>query len=138
MCVVLVTHVHTSRCPVVTLKTVPFAFQSLRPPLRSVLDGLRAAIALPLLAGVSPKSVGMQFHWRLVEERTRRVSLQSDEYSARSRCYSMHTVGEKRESSQSRKEHNARGVHPFVISNVLCTAARPRAALPSRDVQSFP
>ena len=38
---------------------------------------------------------------------------------------------------KGRKNNEPRGVHPFVISNVLRTATRSRAALPSHNVQSF-
>ena len=65
--------------------------------------GLRATIALPLVAGVTPRSAGTQFRWRLVEVRARQVSRRSDEYSARSRCYSMHTVGENEEIHKAEK-----------------------------------
>ena len=37
---------------------------------------------------------------------------------------------------KGRKNNEPRGVHPFVNSNVLRTAAHPRAALPSHNVQS--
>ena len=37
---------------------------------------------------------------------------------------------------KGRKNNEPRGVHPFVISNVVRTATRSRAALPSHNVQS--
>ena len=38
---------------------------------------------------------------------------------------------------KGKENKESRGVHPFVISNVLRTAVRPRAALPALNVQSL-
>ena len=48
----------------------------------------------------------------------------------------MHTVGENEENHKAEKNNEPRDVRPFVITNVMRTAAQPRAALSPHDVQS--
>ena len=78
--------------------------------------------------------VGGRSRDSLVERRvnpmsTRRVT---DATREQSRTHKRRNTG----IHKGRKNKESRGVHPFVISNVLRTAARPRAALPSHNVQS--
>ena len=72
---------------------------------------------------------------RLERECTRlRARFTRPGHSVADRCYPRHNhtraLVRKTRSQEGRKEQRLRGVHPFVNSNVMCTAAHPRAALP--------
>ena len=116
----------------------------LRPPLRtptcrqpfgSGTVQRRAAVACRLFS--TPRSA--RGRWLPGEERARRMARRSDEYSARSRCYSTQPHSTKVEESRiTRKQKGTiiKGRPPFCHHQCSRTAARPRAALPRCNVQS--
>ena len=77
--------------------------------------------------------------WLSSEVRGRRMARRSDEYSARSRCYSTQSHSTKTEESkitQMQKGTIIKGRPSFCHHQCSRTAARPRAALPRCNVQS--
>ena len=95
----------------------------------------RAAVACRL--SFTPRSA--RERWLSGEVRARRMARRSDEYSARSRCYSTQphsTTSEESRITRMQKGTIIKGRPPFCHHQCSRTAARPRAALPRRNVQS--
>ena len=136
----LVPRVHTSpRCHCPSRRVGSLAVCACRcalPPAVSPLGRALCSVALPSLVGWSSLPRSARDGWSPGEVRAYRTVRRTDEYSVRSRCYSGHHNRRKTRTHKGRKNNDPRGVHPFVNSNVMRTAARPRAALPSHNVQS--
>ena len=96
---------HVFACPVAAPGS--FAVCACRcalPPTVSPLGRAPCSVALPSLAGWSTCSRSAQNRWLPGKVRARRTVCRSGEYSARSRCYSEHTIGGNIEEQQRQKE----------------------------------
>ena len=112
----LVPRVHTSSLvPSPRWKALPFALRCALPPAVSPLGRAPCSVALPSLAGWSPHSRSARDHWLPGEVRARRTVRRASEYSARSRCYSGHTIGGKQKNNKGRK-NNDQGMSALLSS----------------------
>ena len=106
---------------------------SLHPSLQTVLVQDVSRLRAVLVAGVASTSqgrrlVGVRSKDLLVEWRCNPVNTRHGADAARehSKTHNRRNTG----IDKGRKNNEPRDVHPFVISNVVRTAVRPRAALP--------
>ena len=137
-CVVLVTCVHT-RCPVAAYARVSFASNAVLSPADGPRSGrFTAACCVKCRCCFHSQGhslVGVRSKDSLVERRRNPLSTRQVTDATREQSKTHNRRNTRIDKGRENKE--PRGVHPFVISNVLRTAARPRAALPSFNVQSF-
>ena len=95
------------------------------PPAVSPLGRAPCSVALPSLARLSSPSRSALDRWLLGEERARRMARQSDEYSARNRCYSTQpqsTTIEESRITRMQKGTITKGRPPFC--HLQCNAHR--------------
>ena len=76
------------------------------PPAVSPLGRAPCSVALPSLAGWSPRSRSARDRQLPGEVRACQTVRQSDEYSACNRCYSRHTIGGKQELTKAERTMN--------------------------------
>ena len=126
-------------CPVVAYARMSFA-SVLHPSLLTVLVQdvwLRrtASVAGVISTWRGHSPVGVRSKDSLVERRRNPVNTRHNTDAVRAHSKTHNRRNTKNHKGKENKE--SRGVHPFVISNVLRTAVRPRAALPALNVQSL-
>ena len=99
------THVAAFTCPVAASGSCAVcARRCALPPAVSPLGRAPCSVALPSLAGWSSPSRSARDRWSPGEVRAYQTVRRSDEYSARSRCYSRQHKRRKLESHEGRKE----------------------------------
>ena len=138
---VLVTCVSHVLCPIAAGVVASFTFPCCAFPCRrSSYRTLHSVVLymsqVLLLRWQRHNPVGGRSRGSLVERRLNPMNTRHGADAARehSRTHNRRNTG----IDKGRKNNEPRGVHPFVISNVMRTAAHPRAALPSHNVQSSP
>ena len=127
---------HVFACPVAASRSFAVcASMRALPPAVSPLGRAPCSVALPSLAGWSPRSRSARDRRLPGEVRACQTVRQSDEYSACSRCYSRHTIGGKQELTKAERTMN-QGASTLLSYPMYCAPRHVRVLRSPRTMSS--